>query len=250
MRRSEPARCQLDRRACQRGLTLLELLAVVAILAIISGGVVILFGNTEDDAAEQIAMSEMREIKEALLRFKQDTGFLPKQGPFDLATQPGGAVPLGNLPAYVPVGGELAWFDSPANFWELYENPLAGTGHPLEPWNPNTRRGWRGPYLSRFGEGLVDLGDNLNPDGSGSPTAGSVLSRVRAVADPFVDQPANGVYLVWRTNPGDSPHPRWGRPYLLFDLDDVINPARLVSMGQNRQYDGGTADDIVLDLLR
>ena len=114
-------------------------------LAIVAGGSLMMFGDSEDDAAEQISLSEIQQIKKALLQFERDTGWLPKQGPFNLNTQPAGAVPLGNLPAYVSAGQEVAWFYSPANFWQLYENPLAGTGHPLEQWNPMTRRGWRGP---------------------------------------------------------------------------------------------------------
>lgn len=231
------------------GFTLLEIMTVVVLLATVTGGVLVLFGDVEDDATDQIALSEIQEIRKALWRFKKDTGWLPKQGPFDLETQPGGAVPLSNLPGYVPAGQEAAWFQTPANFWQLYENPLAGTGHPLEQFNPNTGRGWRGPYLTRTGEGLVDVGDNLQTDGSGNPTTGTVLSQVHAVADPFVAQPINGSYLVWRTEPGDPPLSRWGRPYLLFDLDDT-SVARLVSMGRNRTYEGGAGDDIVVDLFK
>ncbi len=221
---------------------------VVALLAIVTGGSLMIFGESEDDAAEQISLSEIQQIKKALLQFERDTGWLPKQGPFNLDTQPAGAVPLGNLPAYVLAGQEVAWFYSPANFWQLYENPLAGTGHPLEQWNPNTRRGWRGPYVSRLGEGLVDIGDDLQPDGSGSPTAGVVRLRVTGIADPFVGAPVGGVYLLWRSASGAAPHARWGRPYLLFDLDNTS--ARIVSMGRNRLYEGGTADDVVLELFK
>jgi prepilin-type N-terminal cleavage/methylation domain-containing protein len=228
--------------------TLLELLLVITLLAILAGGTIILMGDTDEEAAEQIAFSEIQEIKQALLQFNRDTGFLPKQGPFDLVTRLGGWVPLGNIPAYVPGAQQVAWFDSPANFWQLYENPLAGTGHPLEQFNPSTGRGWNGPYLSRFGEGLVDAGANLQPDGSGSPTAGAVLPQLFGAADPFLDEPV-GLYLVWRASDGGQPHDRWGRPYMLFDLDDT-NVARIVSMGRNGLYEGAAADDIVLELFR
>ena len=100
--------------------TLLELLMVVAMLAIVAGGSLMMFGDSEDDAAEQISLSEIQQIKKALLQFERDTGRLPKQGPFNLDSQPGGAVPLSNLPAYVLPGQEFAWFYSPANFWQLY----------------------------------------------------------------------------------------------------------------------------------
>ena len=64
------------------GFTLLELLVVVAIVALIAGGVIMSFGNTRDDSSLQIVQSEILEIKKAVLQFKQDTGYLPKQGPF------------------------------------------------------------------------------------------------------------------------------------------------------------------------
>jgi len=226
----------------------LELLVVVAILAMLGGALLVAYQDVDEDAAFKVVQQEILKIKEAVLRFKQDSGFLPKQGPFELAspnapcvaTNPNGVAPL-------PAGQTRDWYCAPGNFYQLYENPLAGTGHPLETWNPDTGRGWRGPYLTRHGEGLVDIGDGLNPDGTGSPIAGAVLSEVRGVADPFVGDPV-GPYLVWRTTPGSAPHQRWGRPYFLFDLNSAN--ARIVAMGRNKTYDGASGDDIALDLLK
>ena len=217
---------------------MLELLVVVAILAVVAGGIVVVFGGVEEDAAFKIAQSEMMEIRKAILQFRRDTGFLPRQGPLAL-TIDGGSVPL-------PPQGE-AWFKSPANFIQLLENPLTGTGHPLETWNIDTKRGWNGPYLSRSGEGYVTLGDNLQADGSGSPTAGGLLVDVPGMADPFTAEPVSG-YLLWRANPGGPFHPDWGRPYFLFDLDN--NDARIVGMAANRTYEAGAGDDLVLYLLK
>ncbi|GIW79819.1 MAG: hypothetical protein KatS3mg105_1626 [Gemmatales bacterium] len=229
-----------------RGFTLFELLIVVAIMAVLAGAVVVALDQTHEQAASQLVDSEMLNIKKALLRFKQDTGYLPRQGPFGLTTDtPPGAVP-------VPVQG-AAWFHSPANFVQLYENPLEGTGHPLEQWNPDTARGWRGPYLSQHGEGYVDIGNNLQSDGTGSPIAGTLLQDVRGVADPFYHSPV-GPYLSWQTALTGPSLPRWGRPYLLFDLDDP-SKARIVSMGSNGVYESNNAltpggDDVFLFILR
>lgn len=229
------------------GFTLLELLVVVAILAAIAGGVILALGGVQDDAALNLSRSEMLEVKKALLHFKQDTGFLPKQGPFDLAPPDGtGEVPL------PPQGA--AWFRSPANLVQLYENPLAATTHPMKDWNPDTGRGWRGPYLTRQGEGLVDQGDGLNPDGTGSPITGTaLLSEMRGAADAFAAKPAAcpplGSCFVWRTIAGGAPHDRWGRPYFLFDLNDPAL-ARIVGMGPDGAYDNGTGDDLVLSLFK
>lgn len=235
---------------CRReGFTLLELLVVVAIIAIVAGGVVVMLDDVEESAARQVGDSEIVEIWKAVRRFRDDTGFLPKQGPFNLKTRGGHVSP--------PPQGEV-WFDSPANFMQLYENPLAGTGHPLERWNPDARRGWHGPYLSQHGEGFVDVGAGLLADGSGSPAAGKVLPGMRGVADPFLAPPA-GDYLVWRNTLRGPPQTQKGRPYLLLGLN-LTDPnllrehARIVGMGPNRTYESDAqtirGDDVVIYLFK
>lgn len=216
-----------------RGFTLLELLVVIVVLAALGGGVIVSIGNTRESALRQVAQMEMQKIKQALLLYRQDTG---------------------NFPALA----------NPADFSALYDT--------TQTWEPSTGRGLRGPYLTVSGEGLVDIGDGLAGDGSGSPVSGSTLANVRGVADPFVIRPAapgsglpcdetatnspNYCLLDWRTAPGTTTHTRWGRPYLLFDLS-VPARARLVSMGPDGRYDGVNAtdcapngDDLVLCLLR
>lgn len=251
----------------QKGFSLLELLVVVAILAIIAGALIVSLGGVEDDASLHVARAEATRVRDAVLQFKLDTGYLPKQGPFRLDSQ-GGSV-LGILlpsAAGATDSQKQTWFNSPANFFLLYgfdqygtgnRSPLWLSGHTLENWNPDTGRGWRGSYLTRQGEGLVDIGDNLGVNGSGSPISGGILSQVRGVADPFVSSPV-GSYLVWRSTASGQAHDRWGRPYLLFDLGS--DDARVVSMGVDRKYDGKnlsdpcapppTGDDVVVCLLR
>jgi prepilin-type N-terminal cleavage/methylation domain-containing protein len=249
----------------ETGFTLLELLVVIAVLVALAGGVVLALGGVMNESASQVARTEMLEIKNALLRFRADTGFLPRQGPFELATgTPCTGAANGSVP--LPTAGR-DWFCSPANLDPLHTNPLTGTGHPLETWQPDTARGWRGPYLTRQGEGLVDAGDNLQSDGTGSPIAGVVLLEMRGVADPFVGDPVvvgANTYLAWRIAPTLPPHPRWGRPYFLFDLDDqgasdLTKEARIVGMGPDGIYAGINpdlcvpppgSDDLVLCLFR
>lgn len=221
------------------GFTLLELLIVVAILAAVAGAIIFSQGNMRATASAGLTRAEMQAIEDALLRFKQDTGHFPS-------------------PA------------NPADFSALY------TQGAESPWSVDSARGWRGPYLTRAGEGLVDIGDNLANTGAGDPSVidSAARNEVRAVADPFVAWPIrNGGYarcsesdtddaclLDWRTRSGDPRHPRWGRPYLLFDLDDKAK-ARLLSMGENGRYESGpcatdcascapSGDDIVLCLTR
>jgi prepilin-type N-terminal cleavage/methylation domain-containing protein len=242
-------------RTNEAGFTLLELLVVIAVLVALAGGVVLALGDVMNESASQVARTEMLEIKNALLRFRADTGFLPRQGPFELVdTDPTDpmdtcipSAAIGSVP--LPAAGR-AWFCSPANMDALYTNPLSGTGHPLETWQPDTARGWRGPYLTQQGEGRVDVGDNLLSDGTGSPVAGTVLSEMRGVADPFVGDPVvvgPDTYLAWRIAPTLPSHPRWGRPYFLFDLDDQgvsdSKEARIVGMGPDGTYAGVNATD-------
>jgi len=237
----------------ESGFTLLEILIVVAVLVTLAGGAMLALGGVQNDAALQVSRAEMLEVKDALLRFRTDTGFLPRQGPFELAASDGGPCSAGAVggQAPLPAGKPPAWFCSPVNFDPLYTNPLAGTGHPLETWQPDTGRGFRGPYLTQHGEGLVDAGDALLSDGAGDPVTGGLLSEMRGVSDPFIGDPVSnpgGTYLVWRTTPTGTPHTRWGRPYFMFDLDDQgtsdTKEARIVGMGPNGQYDcdrGGAA---------
>ena len=228
-----------NNRRRNAGFTLLELMIVTAILGSIAGGAVLMVGHTEEIAQCQIGLVEVTEIREAMIQFKKDTGYLPKTGPFQI-TSDGGVVP-------VPAEGS-DWFRSPANFSQLFQNPLAGTGHPLATWNPDTKRGWRGPYLSCAGEGQVDIGSDLNPDGSGSPTLGDAIENVIGIADPFLASP-DGDYFHWSKISDDTPFERLGRPYLAFDLADA-NKARIVGLGPNRRYDLGFGDDIVFYLFR
>lgn len=284
----------------EAGFTLLELTVVVAILAIVAGTGVQSLDGFQADAERAVAEREMQQLRQALLHFYNDTGYFPQDpsGPFCFDR-----VPAASLPVYVqalPESERRAWFDSPANFWLLYgqdnvadnpntalrENCPLDTGHPLCTWKrydgawEETQGlvkqgpvylGWRGPYLSRNGEGLVDIGSNLLSDGGGSPVDGSALLDVRGVADPFQHAPASGggsygrcddpsesrCLLDWRSLAGGESHDRWGRPYLyFFEPDQDVH--RLVSMGADGRYDGvnlqdkclPNGDDLVLCLRR
>lgn len=196
-------------------------------------------GSVSDQAKSEASHLELNQLREAILLFQDDFGHLPKQGVLSL-TSDGGQV--------VPPSQGSAWFYHPANFYQLYQNPFTDTGHVLENWSPDTRRGWRGPYISSHGEGYVDIGANLQSDGSGSPTTGTLLSNIAAVADPFVAKPV-GNYLTWRFETNSPSLNQWGRPYVLLDPDNPER-ARLVGFGPNRVYEGGLGDDIVVSLRR
>ena len=205
------------------GFTIVELLVVTTILAIVAGAIIFSQGDTQKQSGLGIALYEMSEIKSAISRFKIDVGSLPS-------------------PA------------NPADFSDLYQQKTQAS------WNVDVARGWRGPYLSAKGEGLVDIGDNLKNDGTGSPAAidSSAHSEIRSVADPFIGAPVrtdsdyqrcgsadtdNNCLLDWRVVAGDTTHDKWGRPYLLFEFDQMTQ-ARIVSMGPNRRYESAACSGL------
>ena len=240
------------KRGSSTGFTLLELLVVLLIIAVVAGGAVMLSENVDSHAQESLVQNEIREVRAAILRFEQDTGFLPKMGPF----------------AWKFVGGhtnsskDRTWFESPANFSQLFREPCDALGNPVLPWSVDRGRGWRGPYLRQDGEGYVDISDDLQLDGTGNPVGTGIppLLRIPAVADPFDHPPvkvAEVWYLAWHLEPVHSAVganqitdalDRHGRPYFLFDLNDRRN-ARLVSCGLNGKYESqgaGRRDDVIV----
>lgn len=206
---------QWTRQCRVRGFTLVELLAVIALISVIAAGASLALGGVREDAQAQLAQVEMLEIKKALQQFKRDVGYYPKT-------------------------------EHPADFGPLMINEDADNdGDPdYRPWNPDTARGWRGPYLTREGNGYVDIGNDLKADGDGKPSEGTI-ERHYAAADPFLSMP-DGNYFIWRPCANESsaacdPYTEYGRPYYLFDLDQPAR-ARIVSSGPDGVYGGVNAD--------
>jgi len=164
------------------GFTLIELLVVVAILAIVGGGVIVALAGVQGDAEMTVARAEMEQVREAIARFRADTGELPKHGPFALVDEGGKIDPAD--PDHWPeaLAGANAterteWFEHPANLYQLFEhrgdadNLLLVAGcferildpgaDPNQTWNAATGRGYRGPYLGR--DGAARAIDGLPP---------------------------------------------------------------------------------------
>lgn len=274
----------------ERGFTLLELLvtvSVVASMAYIAWGA---YGSVQKKAEDELARAEMLRLADALRRFKADTGFYPGQGPFALA-------PIGTAEIWAdgklnctPASGNLAgaiprtwvppaeddhktlWFNSPANIALLVEAPVLCSNHPLAflaGWNPETQRGWHGPYLDRSARAWVDHGSDLNastvvmsaPDGTGNPVAGSKLLDIPAFgagpklrpSSPFgkvcstsaLATPGANCMLGWRSVPRaqtgyeatSHEHAIHARPFLMFGLVNNDFP-RIVYVGLDGRYGG------------
>lgn len=207
-----------------KGFTLLELMIVVAILAVISGMVISTYsGEQRNNAQYQVAHHEMEQLRQAIIRFQKDNLIVSSR-------------------------------TSAADLSFLFEKGS------LDEWNKDYQLGWRGPYMSGGDSGLVDIGDYLELDGSGNPKSGNKVAHryQRAVPDPFTLAPiTNGTAMVtnppcsensineeclfdWRfvgqTNDDDTPHAKFGRPYLVFCLGEKRR-ARIVSMGSNGEYE-------------
>ncbi len=271
----------------ESGFTLIELLIILTILVAVAFTVTSVFTGVDQDARAQVTRAEMDEVAQAIRQFRQDTGYYPKDGPFDHEDQ-GGQVDL--AVADPDPAALLDRFNSPANLSQLYVQPTNNAAPPdaactncVLPWNIDTGRGWRGPYLKR--ENRVDVGDDLEVNGDDDPAIVETapILNLLGVADPQefsplnaagafcdgdeapVETPANtNCILDWRPitddgdaddNDGDRAFLTHGRPYLYF-----INPAAvgnvtgclsvpcLLAFGSNGSYNQGGVDDIVVSV--
>src|SRR5690554_4813840 len=157
------------------GFTLLELLAVVALLAILSAAVIVSYDGTDEQARIDVTKMEMAELRNALLQFRRDTGAFPcgvyhePNADGDVRAYSLDLVNM-NLPDMPVPTAEL---DKQAEWCEEY-GLLMLIEYPFELeeteqhrlWNPDTKRGWNGAYISR--DGLTDAWDNryrlINPE--------------------------------------------------------------------------------------
>lgn len=213
----------------QTGFTMLELVVVVAILAIIASAAIMSFGNTASDAQEQTARFSMKQIAGAIEAYYEDN--------------------KNNPAALTPPSRQ-----SPADLAFLFNQTDASAAD----WSADYRQGWRGPYIKQAQYMYVDIGEDLRADGSsddvnsepGDPTTGLELPNIIAIADPYDHEPTSGNFFEWqkRLNTSDpdadfEPLDTFGRPYLVIDLAHMSSQAsapgvpRVVSLGPNGIYE-------------
>lgn len=285
----------------ESGFTLIEILVVCSLLAALSyiawGG----YGSVQASAEDDIARAELLRLADALRRFKADTGYYPGQGPFALAapgtvesavsgglacTPLADAAVLRSWTAPAIDSERDTWFDSPANLALLFTAPALCANHPLHflnHWNPDSQRGWHGPYLDTAARAWVDVGQDFNADisqatgsgagapyGDGDPLAGNKLTDIPALGSgprlPATgpgnsrcsnqQQTTGSCMLGWRSVPRDTPGyaasqhelPAHARPFAVFGLADNDHP-RVVYFGRDGRYGGRASSDACLPNL-
>lgn len=244
------------------GFTLLELLAVIALLAILSAAALVSFDGTDEQARLDVTKQEIAELRKALLQFRRDNRELPCREYRDGNYQPD-AVEMTEL-VFPNTAGWIA--EDYAN-WCINNEPALQEDDALSMlnrfpfgdieiykdllWNSDTKLGWNGPYISK--EGLTDawgkryrlLDAELDY---------SQAYRCKAIGTDYDINAGTGNYACLTPN-----NAGWDTTYIL-----PANVARVVSTGPNGIFDSvevgsdylandpciAQGDDLVLCLLR
>jgi prepilin-type N-terminal cleavage/methylation domain-containing protein len=233
-------------RPAQSGFSLLELTVVLGIIAVLAGIGVQAYQGVTERAQLDLARTEMNEIATAIQRFHADTGYWPKEGPFEDDDSI-------NKACFVDVNGTVI-DDHPALLAQLRTQPFHRTSdldsscdfnRPVLEYDQASGTGWNGPYVRELDAASVVVGV-MSKDGTGNPATGTILSgtafRVSGLGDTFnEDATAAGVF-AWTDTAGNA-LAQLGRPYLYFFTRD---PTDSDSNG-NPDYDND--DDGELDAV-
>lgn len=244
--------CFSQPKSNMAGFTLLELLAVIALLAILATGALVAYDGTDEQARIDVTKMEMSELRNALLQFRRDTGAFPcgvyhepnvdgdvrayslDIDNMNMPDMPAPSATLSEQAEWCEVNGLAMLTEYPFEFEEPIQHKL---------WNPDTKRGWNGSYISR--EGLTDAWGNrfllINPE----------LDFARPPSMCIPPEPSAQFYECRSINDQEYT----ASPASYSEFGDI---ARIISMGPNNENDSQAAsdpcvaegDDIVLCLLR
>lgn len=218
----------------QRGFTLIELLVVVAVLATMAGIAASVVGGYDQQAREQLVHTEMKNIAKAIYRFKQDTGYFPKEGVF-LAT--------------------ASVEESDMDF--LYLTPKNGSNAEISPWDIDNSLGWNGPYLSIDSQQRLHVPYGSPPESDCDITAVDISHSIISVEDTFEALKkytnADSCFAIRDAGNWVSKNAA-GQPYRY--LLNFVNAAypncdggsgclAILSAGKDGVYENGDDDDVV-----
>jgi prepilin-type N-terminal cleavage/methylation domain-containing protein len=243
----------------QTGFTLLELLVVIGLLGVVASVTLLSYEGVQDDGRHDVTEFEMMELRKALLMFRRDTGELPcrvyREGDFALVDDSLMVqLDFTNLPTIPTVSDYHQWcanqhlgqVDWAMSFLQRFPFNELDTAYTPYLWNPDTKRGWNGPYVNT--QGLVDGWGNrfllFDPELD-------YPSHYRCKEDSGDYDTTDDVYTCLTA---DSPS--WDAT----TFTKFADIARVVSFGANGNYEGTNvsdpclpasgSDDLVLCLLR
>lgn len=119
-----------------QGFTLLELLVVVSLMAVLATVALLANEGVSDQAELDATKVEMAELRKALLQFRRDVGHFP------------------DAAGLIAEGERLALLSSCQSIDNTKINTTAGVSYDdgCNVWNPDTHRGWHGPYVAAAGD--------------------------------------------------------------------------------------------------
>lgn len=252
--------CFSPKKSHIAGFTLLELLAVIALLAILSAAALVSFDGTDEQARLDVTKQEIAELRKALLQFRRDNRELPcrvyREGKYqpddvgmtELSFPNTSGWTTADFANWCANDEEALQDDNALSMLNRFPFGVIEANKDLL-WNPDIKLGWNGPYISK--EGLTDAWGKgyrlLDPE-----LDYNQAYRCKADGTEYYIDAGTGNYSCLTPNDDD-----WDATYIL-----PANVARVISTGPNGVFETGDTDylstdpcvaqgdDLVLCLLR